>query len=361
MRFIRKCKTDINGVYEAHEKGEDMMINKQIEYILDKGSDLQEINRAEALELMKVDEKSPEMYALMSTANRMTREQFNDTAEIISQVGINNGPCPRNCKFCYFGEKWGQIKEPLELSPDQVVFRAKEFEKAGANAILLMTTANYPFEKYVEIGREVRNALSPGMPLTANIGDLGPDEVRQLEDAGFTAANHTFRLREGTDTCIDTGTRKRTLEAIRDSGLALTSCLEPIGPEHSDEEIIDLLFFAVKEFRPSLFSTMNRVPVPGTPFGDKGTISKLKLAKATAVARIVCGSGIDNFSAHPPSSINLAAGANSVASEVGANPRDTAEETSKGIGLSVESCRQILMDADYKVLEGYSKAFTKNK
>ncbi len=337
-----------------------MRVNGEIEYILDKALDWQDISREEALVLMKVDERSPEMYALMSAANRMTREQFNDTAEIISQVGINNGPCPKNCKFCFFGEAWGQIREPMELSAEQVVFRAKEFEKAGANAVLLMTTANYPFEKYIEIGREVRKALAPGMPLCANIGDLSPAEVRQLEDAGFTAANHTFRLREGTDTCIDVKTRKKTLEAIRDSGLALTSCLEPIGPEHTNEEIVDLMFLAIKEYRPSLFSTMNRVPVPGTPFGDKGTISKMQLAKATAVARIVCGRDIENFSVHPPSSITLASGANSVAAEVGANPRDTAEETSRGIGLSVENCKKILKDADYRILEGYSKAFYKD-
>ncbi|MEW6585522.1 MAG: radical SAM protein [Nitrospirota bacterium] len=336
-----------------------MKVREKIGHILDRARDRQRISQEEATVLMGIDERSHEMYALMSTANRMTREQFSDTAEIFAQVGINNGPCPKNCKFCFFGEAWGQIREPLELSAEQVVFRVKEFEKAGANAVLLMTTANYPFDKYIEIGREVRKALGPGMPLCANIGDIGPAEVRRLEEAGFTSANHTFRLREGTDTCIDVTTRKKTLEAIRDSGLALTSCLEPIGPEHSNEEILDLMFFAVRECRPTLFSTMNRVPVPGTPFGDRGTISKMKLAKVTAVARIVCCDDIENFSVHPPSSVTLASGANSVAAEVGANPRDTAEETSKGIGLSVEVCKRILQDADYKILKGFSKAFAK--
>lgn len=336
-----------------------MKINPKIEYILDKALDRQDITREEALELMKVDERSHEMYALMSTANRMTREQFNDTAEIITQVGINNGPCPRNCKFCLFGEDWGLVTEPAELSVDQVVFRAREFEKAGANAVLLMSTANYPFEKYIEIAKEVRKALSPGMPMTSNIGDIGPNEVRQLEDAGFQSANHVFRLGEGTDSCIDTEVRKRTLDAIRDSNLALTSCLEPIGPEHTNEEMVDLIFLAIKEYKPTLFSTMSRVPVPGTPFGDKGTISKMELAKVTAVARIVSGNTIENFSVHPPSSITLAAGANSAAAEVGANPRDMAEETSEGIGLSIEGCKQILREANYKILEGYSKAFSK--
>ncbi len=346
-------------LFVFYERMANVKIQQNVQYILDKALDRQEISREQALELMKIDERSHEMYALMSTANRMTRDQFNDTAEIITQVGINNGPCPRNCRFCFFGEEWGLITEPMELSAEQVVFRAKEFEKAGANAVLLMTTANYPFEKYIEIAKEVRKALSTGMPMTANIGDIGPKEVRQLEDAGFQSANHVFRLGEGKVTCIDPDTRIRTLDAIRDSGLALTSCLEPIGPEHSNEELVDLMFFTIKKYRPTLFSTMNRVPVPGTPLWDKGTISKMKLAKITAVARIVSGDTIKNFSVHPPSSITLAAGANSAAAEVGANPRDTAEETSKGIGLSVDSCKRILRDAYYEILEGFSKAFSR--
>lgn len=337
-----------------------MKINERTEYLLDKALDGQEISREEALELMKIDERSPEMYALMSAANTMTREQFNNTGEVFAQVGINNWPCPKNCKFCFFGEKWGLVKEPMELSMEQVVFRAKEFEKAGANNIFLMITANYPFEKFLEIGAEVRKAISPGMPLSANIGDFGPDEAKQLEDAGFQSAYHIYRMREGTDTDINPEIRARTLAAIRDSGLSLVACVEPIGPEHTAEEIVDEIFRVLKGYRPNLFSVMNRFSVPGTPLADKGQISKMKLAKIAAVGRIVAGDKVKNFSVHGPSSIVLAAGSNAIAAEAGSNPRDTAEDTSKGIGISVENARQMLRDADFIPLEGFSKAFHKD-
>ncbi len=336
-----------------------MKINGRIEYILDKSLDWQEISREEALELMKVDEKSPEMYALMSTANTMTRSKFNNIGEVFAQVGINNWPCPKNCKFCFFGEKWGLVKEPMELSVDQVVFRAREFEKAGANNIFLMTTANYPFEKFLEIGREVRKALSPWMPLSANIGDFGPAEARQLEEAGFQSAYHIYRMREGFDTGIDPEVRKKTLEAIRDSKLALVSCVEPIGPEHTDEEIVDEMFRTM-EYKPNMFSVMNRFPVIGTPLAEKGKISELKLARIAAVGRMVCGNRVKNFSVHGPSSLVLAAGSNAVAAESGSNPRDTSEDTSKGIGLSVETARQMLREADWMPLNGFSEAFFKD-
>lgn len=335
-----------------------MKINQRIEYILDKALDWQDICREEALELMRIDEKSPEMYALMSAGNALRRSQCGDMGEVNCQIGINIWPCPANCMFCSFGEKWGLVKEPEELSVEQVVFRAKELDRAGANNLFLMTTANYPFEKFIEISKEVRKAISPEMSLSSNIGDMGPDEVRQLEDAGFQGAYHILRLREGIDTDIDPEKRMRTLEVIRDSGLALKYCLEPIGPEHSDEELVGEMFRA-KSFRTSTFAVMNRFPVPGTPLAEKGTISKLKLAKTAAVSRTVFGRSLKILGVHGPASVALAAGANVIAAETGSNPRDTAEDTSKGIGLSVENCRHILNDAGLIPLVGFSHAFHK--
>ncbi len=335
-----------------------MKINQRVEYILDKALDRQEISSEDALELMKTDEMSPEMYAIISTGNSLSREEFDNIGEVHSQVGINSWPCPKNCKYCFFGEAWGLIKEPMELSADQVVSRARGFEKAGANIVYLMITANYPFGKYIEIAKEVRKALSPGMPMAANIGDFGPEEARQLEDAGFQGVYHIFRPREGIDTNIDPETRKRTFEAIRDSNLALSSCIEPIGPEHTPEELVAEMFRG-RQYKPNVFAVMNRVPIPGTPLAKEGTISALALARVAAVTRIVFGDTIKCFGLHEPRSIALAAGANAIGAESGSNPRDTAEDTSKGIGLSVGTCRKILKDAGYKPLEGFSSAFRK--
>jgi biotin synthase len=335
-----------------------MRISQKIENILDKALDRQEISREEALDLMHIDEKSDEMYALMSAANSMTRKKVQNIGEVFAQIGINNWPCPKNCKFCFFGEAWGLVKDPMELSIDQVVFRAREFEKAGANNIFLMTTANYPFGKFLEIATEVRKALSPEMPLSANIGDFGPAEARQLEDAGFQSAYHIYRMREGIDTGIDPEIRKKTLATIRDSKLALVSCIEPIGPEHTYEEIVDEMFRTLA-YKPNMFSVMNRFPVPGTPLAEKGKISELTFAKITAAGRIVCGDRVKNYSVHGPSSIVLASGSSAIAAESGSNPRDTSEDTSKGIGLSVEVARQMLREAGYTPLEGFSKVFNK--
>ena len=61
----------------------------------------------------------------------------------------------------------------------------------------------------------------------------------QLKEAGFDGAYHIVRLREGTDTQIPREKRIATLDAITKAGLDLYYCVEPIGPEHTYEELVD--------------------------------------------------------------------------------------------------------------------------
>ncbi len=333
-----------------------MRIDHKIGSILDKALEGEEISRRETVELMKIDENSHEMYALMSVANTLTRRQFGDRGEVYAQVGINLWSCPKSCAFCSFGEKWNVIKSPVEFSLEEVVARAKAFEDAGANAISLMTTADYPFDRYIEIARSVRDVISPDMPMMANIGDFGPEQAEELLNVGFQAAYHVFRLREGKDNEIDPKTRLRTLKAIRDCDLTLAYCVEPIGPEHSPEELVEEMFRG-KEYGAVSHASMWRVPVPGVPLAKLGKISQWNLAKAVAVTRIVVGDSIKAMGVHEARILPLRAGANQLYPETGPNPRDTIEDTSKGIGFSVEACKNLLKEAGYTPLEGPTKAF----
>jgi len=282
--------------------------------------------------------------------------QFGDRGEVYAQIGINLWPCPRSCAFCSFGKKWNVFESPMELSLEEVVLRAKAFEDAGANAIFLMTTADYPFDRYIQIARAVREVISPDMPMVANIGDFGLEQAKELLNAGFQGVYHVFRLREGKDTEIDPEIRLRTLKAIKDSDLDLSYCVEPIGPEHSPEELVKEMFRG-KEYGAVNHAAMWRVPVPGVPLAKLGKISEWSLAKVVAVTRIVVGDSIRAMGVHEVRILPLRAGANQIYAETGPNPRDTIEDTSKGIGLSVEACKNLLREAGYTPLEGPTGVF----
>ena len=131
-------------------------------------------------------------------------------------------------------------------------------------------------------------------------------------------------------------------------------CCEPVGPEHSAEELVEQMFTGIEEgcFQ---HAAMRRVAVPGTPLSRHGQITERRLAQVVAVvalATLTCPQ-TRNIAVHEPNLLGLAAGANVVYAESGANPRDTASDTAANRGLSVTDCREMLTEAGFgAVLRG---------
>ena len=301
-----------------------------------------EISRSECLRLMEIENYSSEMYELSFVADRLTRRMFDGVGEVHAQVGIDYSPCPKKCRFCVFGNI---ASENLELGKEEVVVRAKDFERAGADAIYIMTTARFDFDKYISIGRGVRKAISPRIPLVANIGDFGSAEAQELSDTGFTAVYHAVRLREGKDTEISPETRMATIAHSKRAGLKVFFCVEPVGPEHQNEEIVDLMFLG-KELGVAFSGAMRRTSASGTPLCKYGEIRWIDLAKIVAITRIVMGDSVVAHCTHEPNPPSLLAGANLIWAETGPNPRDTSR--TGGRGFSVEQCRRLLWEAGFK-------------
>ncbi len=270
-----------------------------------------EIDPGQALQLLKTDEESPEMYAIFSAANMLTRNQYGDRGEVYGTIGINLWPCPKSCNFCSFGADWNLIRSPTELSVEEAVATARSLEAEGANAIFLMTTADYPFDRFTHIARAIRKVISPKMPMIANIGDFDSEKAKELAGAGCQAVYHVHRLREGKDTKISPEERLQTIKAARDAGLNLSYCVEPIGPEHTPEELVTEMFRG-RQFGAVNLACMWRVPVPELPLSRLGRISETNLAKAVAVTRLVAGDSIKAMGVHEPRLLPLSAGANQI-------------------------------------------------
>ncbi|MCE7982666.1 MAG: radical SAM protein [Caldilinea sp. CFX5] len=323
-----------------------MTITATTQSILDKVTDGGRMSRDEALYLLGLPLHSDDCYLLMAAANRFSHTQAQSRGTIYSQVGINVWPCPENCDFCYLGSKHGLIKELHELSPVEVTNAALNFEVAGADEVYLMTTANYPFDQFIEIGQTVRRALQPQTILVANIGDFKQAEAYRLVDAGFDGVYHVYRFREGAETEIEPERRRATFAAIRAAGLDLRYCIEPIGPEHSAAEIVEQMALA-QAFGATILSVMRRIPVAGTPYAGLGHLSEIEIARVVAIARLFLGEQVRQMGVHEPSMVSLRAGAHRICAEVGMNPRDRAVDTAKGRGLSVAACEQMLWEAGF--------------
>jgi biotin synthase len=160
-----------------------------------------------------------------------------------AQLALNLAPCLCNCLFCSFAQKNGIFLKETRLTAEAAIAYAQQFEQDSANAIFVMTTAQYPFELFLEISREIRKHLQPETVLIANVGDQSLASARKIKDAGYTGVYHALRLREGIYTSLSPESRKQSMRNFQEAGLTVGTCVEPVGPEHTPSELADMICF----------------------------------------------------------------------------------------------------------------------
>jgi len=316
-------------------------LSSKVEAILDKGGDFKGITREDALILLSLDLDSREIYALMESAHRMSRRLFRNKGENHFHIGINVAPCPYNCAFCSLTVKAGIFRHSIVFSESKILTWAREAAANNADALNIMTTGTFSFDRLLEVGRLLKETVTT--PLVANTRDISHKEGEMLLDAGFVGAYHAVRLGEGKDTPFDRKKRIQTISVIKDVGLHWMNCVEPVGPEHGPEEIVDLLFLA-RDYGATYSGVMRRINFPGSPLSGRGMITEREMARMVAVSRLVMGDVPRAHCTHEPHSVSLLAGANLFFPEVGASPRDGEADTGKGRGKGIQACRNLQME-----------------
>ena len=323
---------------------ESIIKNRMILERLQKGDIL---TKQEIVELLNIEVTSEAFYELISIANTYARKRYGNKGKVFGQIGIESRKCAGNCKFCALAKDTYTDKMAKEQSLKEIIASAKQFVDSGASEVFLMTMADYPMNKYLEIASAVRAAVPETIRMIGNIGDFDLEAARELKEVGFAGMYHICRLREGIDTDISVETRLKTLEAIKEAGLELYYCVEPIGVEHTYEEIAQEIIRAT-QYPVTVMAAMRRVGVPGTPLAGKGEISSAELAKIVAIALLVVKPQ-HSMGVHEPIEMCLIAGANQIYAEVGTNPRDTAEHTEEGRAFSVGKAKEMLSRAAWEI------------
>jgi biotin synthase len=325
--------------------------------IVEKSLGGEELTGKEIAALFSVRLFSPGSAMIQAIARQMSKDACKGMAEVHAQVGLNIAPCPRNCLFCAFAARNKVFTERVNLSAEEAVERARQFESDGANAIYVMTTADYTFEKFIEMSQEIRASLRPETVLVANVGDFSEKEARQLKDAGFAGIYHAVRLGEGRDTTIAPEKRLNTFRNAKEAGLLLGTCVEPVGSEHTIEELVEKTIIT-RDAKPVYSGSARRIPIPNTALAQYDIVSEAKMAHILAVVRLALGYDISGNCTHEPNVVGAAAGANLLWAESGSNPRDTEEETEGKRGMTVRECRTVFKEAEWGVLSGPSKFYS---
>lgn len=299
----------------------------------------------DAVALLSIPNFSPDYYKLLEKANAVSREVFQGRGYVFAQIGLNSAPCSGGCKFCSLAQCNHTVADLVDKPLEEVLALVDQIDFTRVTALFLMTTADYDPQRLLDFGSAVRGRIPPETALVANTGDFGEAYARSLKAAGFTGAYHIVRLREGTDTDLDPAQRVRTLDAIVAAGLRLYYCLEPIGPEHTYEELAREMLRA-RDYHVDMMAAMRRVNVPGTAFADTGMISDFEMAKIVAVTRLVTMPKV-SMNVHEPLAVAMLSGVNQLYAEIGVNPRDNSVETEKNRGRSVEGVCEQLLSAGY--------------
>lgn len=329
-----------------------MILSSEVDRILGRSIDGHAPSREDCVQLLRLPSESFEARSLMAVADTVSRRRFSHEAMLLGQIGIETAPCPADCGFCVFGESHTQIPGNT-LSVEEILARAQAFTRRGdLYALFLMTMHDFASERLLEVIQAVRNCIPAETQIVVNIGDFDIAQGQQLRSAGVHGAYHVCRLREGTDTKLTPEHRRQTFRTIRDAGLDFYYCCEPIGPEHTSEELVEQIFLGI-DYGCFQHAAMRRVFVPGMPLSHRGQITELRLAQIVAVvalATLACRE-TRNIAVHEPNLLGLTAGANVVYAETGANPRDSEVDTSSNRGLDMIAARKMLYEAGFTALQ----------
>jgi biotin synthase len=330
---------------------------RKIHEIVEKSFEGEPLSHEEMIALYRVDSFSREAFFIRWAALKQSMELSGGVAEIHAQIGLDSGPCPKDCQFCSFAScNNANPRRKRATRTEDVLDYARIYEEKGANLILLLMTEAYEFDKLLEMCARTREAVSPDMPLLANTGDLTLEKARQLKAAGVNGIYHAVRLGEGVVTGIAAETRLDTMANAQQAGLKLSTCLEPIGPEHGAEEIADIAKICM-DARPMTSGVGRRVAVEGTKTAVYGMLSQPQNALYAAAYRLADHHTKLIASAH--SELMANSGSNLAWSEVGSNPRDRHGKTEKhGMGRTMEAVAKTFREAGWEVRKGGSPGWT---
>lgn len=297
--------------------------------------------------LLSIDPVSEEGEYLQEQARLFGMEVSDGVAGIAGAIGVDLAPCKMNCGFCSFGEDWGLVTEPRTLSIDEVLELARDYVENGVTKVTLRTTEFFPISTLCSWIKRIRREIPGNYELNLNVGELTPQAAQACYQAGASSAYHVCRMGEGVDTPFDPEVRKRSIRVIAESPLKLGTCIEPIGPEHTNEEIAEKMSF-VLSMHPDSTGVMPRIPVPGTPLGDTPMLSRERLRHIAAVLRLAAGSNILCVTMHPDDEFGLEAGTNGFSVERGAIPRDVNHSKKEWKGLTAAHAVEILKRSGYR-------------
>lgn len=325
-----------------------MSVYDKIESAYQKALSGVSLTKPEIVELLSIETSSDACAYLRRKAHEASLILTDRHAYMWGAIGLDYTACPMSCDFCSFGSAWGLIENEKIYTLPEIISKVKEYVANQVHFIVLRTTQYYPLATITRYIRSIREAVQGEYELIINVGEFDTDTANALYDNGVSGVYHAIRLGEGVDTRFKVEDRLVTLAAVKRSRLNLIHLVEPVGEEHTYEEIAER-FLCSLEYDTYISGIMARVPVKGTPLGDSPRISDEEIAKMIAVLRLSGGDTVRNICVHPASALAVQSGANVVVIETGAIPRDQALANGKWLRFDYDSARKLFTENGFTI------------
>lgn len=340
-----------------------MSPDKQVERILKDAADGRPITKAEATLLLALPENSLEASVLRATATAVNRRRFGNSGLLLGQIGVDMAPCDGDCAFCFFARSHTSI-QPALLPTNEIIARCERFARGGAQGVFLMTMHRFGFEWFRDLCAELRRRIPPQLEILANVGDVSASQLLELHAAGVTGAYHVCRIREGVDSCMTPTERRATIERILEARLSWYTMCEPLGPEHTPEELAEQMWLGV-DLPCTLHGVMQRFPVPGSPLFHQGQVSLSRLGQVAAVVALatIGKENVKSIAVNVSHLVGLFSGANAFFPEAGepdeqpveVEPAPTEEGFTTALWrqsneITTQDCRNMMLAAGFSHL-----------
>jgi biotin synthase len=214
--------------------------------------------------------------------------------QLCTLLSIKTGGCSEDCGYCAQSARFDTgLKAERLMTSEEVMERARAAAASGSTRFCMgaawrgVRGGTQRFEQVLDIVRQV-SAL--GMEVCTTLGELGPDEARQLKEAGVTAYNHNIDTsREHYPNVVTSHSfddRLRTIKNVQDAGMAVC-CGGILGlGETIDDRLKMLETLAAFNPPPESVPINSLMPMPGTPMAEHGQVDVFDLVRLIAVARI---------------------------------------------------------------------------
>lgn len=266
----------------------DKFISSLAERILNGG----EIDFAEALELTKAE--GSDILILMGYAGKIRDRFMGNKVELCSIISAKTGNCPEDCKFCsqsvYHDTR---IKVYPLLKEEEIVKRAKEMEKAGANRFDIVISGlgvhheDPEFRKILAALRRIKEETR--LDICACLGTLTSEAARELAAAGVTRYNHNLQTARSYFNKIITShsyeERLKTIRIVQAAGMEVC-CGGIIGMGESWAQRVEFAF-ELKELKVETIPLNFLDAIRGTPLENCAPLTPLEILKTIAIFRFI--------------------------------------------------------------------------